>query len=147
MAQALSSDILKIIFSLSDAFPMNSGNQRRIGSGLGQVVRRVNNAIQRINHCSQTRSQGLSSYRMGRARRDPLSSLAPGGKIRDLGNEVALFSGCAHKINHAIDSIVIFPVDSVICLLNNMGECRKIPSLVEIFRENNNSERTAQAVK
>ena len=33
----------------------------------------------------QPRSEGLSSYRLGRARRD---SLAPGGKMRDPRNEV-----------------------------------------------------------
>ena len=37
---------------------------------------------------NQPRSQGLSSYRPGRARREGLSSLALGGKMRDPENEV-----------------------------------------------------------
>ena len=46
---------------------------------------RVTSRKARVFLCLQPRSQCLSSYR-------PLSSLAPGdGKMRDTGNEVALF--------------------------------------------------------
>ena len=41
----------------------------------------------------QPRSQGLSSSRPQREKRDSLSSLARGGKMRDPGNEVVLLLG------------------------------------------------------
>ena len=49
-----------------------------------------------------TSFQGLSSYHLGRVRRDPLSSLAPGGKMRDPGNEVG-----ASISKVALDSFVV----------------------------------------
>ena len=49
----------------------------------------------------QPRSQGLSSYRLGRARRDRHSSLARGGKLRDPGNEVDLRAACSLFIVNA----------------------------------------------
>ena len=53
---------------------------------------------------SPTFSQGLSSYRLGRARRDLLSSLAPGSKMREPGNEVVSSLGLNHGAKYTFDT-------------------------------------------